>query len=363
MSTPSKDSRSPLCGGLAYSPHLVAELARFAGGAQHLACRLRKLSDNPAPLRVWVWGAAGPGVLVADILATCEGIEVPGLVDRAAERATLCNVSTRSFHTLSRPVVSPHDFAPQAGDVVLVAVNPQAAQEIVAELQQRFPNCQTVSLWQMEGVDGIWPEHPPLVVATVGRCGTHWLREMLEMLLMPHGYVRADAPPHQLQASTFTVDHFLLDTPLETLLQAGVHKSVFLYRDPRDVQVSRSYYNHGAYRFDMEEIAGICDRIHSWLASPALAVRYEDLLGDTPSELGRIADMLGLDVSSKERERIAKACSFTFLSGGRAPGQADSTHHYRKGIAGDWRNHLTQHQATQVWERFGQALTAMEYEP
>src|SRR5439155_8186991 len=33
--------------------------------------------------------------------------------------------------------------------------------------------------------------------------------------------------------------------------------------------------------------------------------------------------------------------SFTRLAGGRAPGEEDPTHHYRRGVPGDWRNHMT----------------------
>ncbi|HUW09082.1 MAG TPA: sulfotransferase domain-containing protein, partial [Anaerolineae bacterium] len=38
---------------------------------------------------------------------------------------------------------------------------------------------------------------------------------------------------------------------------------------------------------------------------------------------------------------VLEAHSFRVLAGGRQPGEEDTASHYRKGIAGDWRNHFT----------------------
>jgi hypothetical protein len=39
-------------------------------------------------------------------------------------------------------------------------------------------------------------------------------------------------------------------------------------------------------------------------------------------------------------DRCVERSSFERLSGGRRPGDEDSSSHYRKGIAGDWRSVL-----------------------
>ena len=92
-------------------------------------------------------------------------------------------------------------------------------------------------------------------------------------------------------------------------------------------------------------------------------MRYEDLLHDTPGELARIADLLDIDVPYEELRRIADYCSFEMLSGGRSPGEADPSHHYRKGVAGDWKKHIDAEQAAQVRQICGPALKAMGYQP
>jgi hypothetical protein len=53
---------------------------------------------------------------------------------------------------------------------------------------------------------------------------------------------------------------------------------------------------------------------------------------------------------------------FAKKSGGRAAGQEDRTSHYRKGKAGDWRNHFTPAVATAFAERHGELLIRLEYE-
>jgi lipopolysaccharide transport system ATP-binding protein len=50
------------------------------------------------------------------------------------------------------------------------------------------------------------------------------------------------------------------------------------------------------------------------------------------------------------------------LSGGRSKGTEDPVSHYRKGIAGDWRNYFTPRVADAFKKRFGDILIAAGYE-
>lgn len=47
---------------------------------------------------------------------------------------------------------------------------------------------------------------------------------------------------------------------------------------------------------------------------------------------------------------------------GRKPGQEDSSSHYRKGVAGDWRNHLKPHHLSYLKEHYGDVLVTLGYE-
>jgi hypothetical protein len=54
--------------------------------------------------------------------------------------------------------------------------------------------------------------------------------------------------------------------------------------------------------------------------------------------------------------------SFASLTGGREIGQEDQGHHYRRGIAGDWRNHLKPVHLTAFRERFGDLVERLGYD-
>jgi hypothetical protein len=54
--------------------------------------------------------------------------------------------------------------------------------------------------------------------------------------------------------------------------------------------------------------------------------------------------------------------SFTRLTSGRKRGEEDPTHHYRRGIPGDWRNHLTEAHLTEFRVRYGTLVERLGYE-
>jgi hypothetical protein len=54
--------------------------------------------------------------------------------------------------------------------------------------------------------------------------------------------------------------------------------------------------------------------------------------------------------------------SFERLSGGRKPGQEDSANHYRKGVAGDWKNHFKPVHVREFKRRYNDILLQYGYE-
>lgn len=68
----------------------------------------------------------------------------------------------------------------------------------------------------------------------------------------------------------------------------------------------------------------------------------------------------GLSVA--QLRRSVERYSFSNLAGGRRKGEADVKSHYRKGQAGDWRNHFTDEHVQRFKERYHGLLLKMGYE-
>ena len=69
-------------------------------------------------------------------------------------------------------------------------------------------------------------------------------------------------------------------------------------------------------------------------------IRYEELHADPDAHLARLLGFLGVDASPEAIARCRESGSFQRLSGGRAPGEEDKQSHFRKGVAGDWKNYF-----------------------
>lgn len=92
-----------------------------------------------------------------------------------------------------------------------------------------------------------------------------------------------------------------------------------------------------------------------------LAVRYEDLLSDPDAELRRILRFLDVPHRPDLVDRCVSAHRFEAASG-RERGAEDRTSFYRKGVAGDWRNHFTDEDRQEFKQICGQLLMELGYE-
>jgi Sulfotransferase domain len=91
-------------------------------------------------------------------------------------------------------------------------------------------------------------------------------------------------------------------------------------------------------------------------------VRYEDLLAEPVGEVRRLLEFLGADSDEEVVRACVEAASFEQLSGGRSQGEEDSSSFYRKGVAGDWRNHFTKEDRRVFREEAGELLIRLGYE-
>ncbi len=205
------------------------------------------------------------------------------------------------------------------------------------------------------------------------------------------------------------------------LEQRGDYRGFHVIRDPRDVLVS-AYFSHryshpirsdggwiAEFRRQLNAAPDVesglllelefSDRIFSSMgewhyANPHIyETRFETLIINPVAEFTRIFSALDIQVPrwglllvarlaldfgrSKYSQRpmplrttlplpvlrrIVARHAFERLTQGRQPGQEDTQHHYRKGVAGDWHSYFTPRVTAAFKERYGALLIDLDYE-
>lgn len=153
------------------------------------------------------------------------------------------------------------------------------------------------------------------------------------------------------------------------LMTAGALGATYIYRDPRDVLVSAMEHGtRGRARGATDAFAKLenvdraiealvqwLDVAEAWLArDDVLHVRYEDLKLDPEREAERLKRHLGLEVNGKETARILQRYS-------SANPEAADRLHFNKGVAGRFREVLSDHEVDQLRDRVGPRVEALGY--
>ena len=179
---------------------------------------------------------------------------------------------------------------------------------------------------------------------------------------------RADERLRRAFARQTLACHLYVDYPTyRSIPKPSRYKTFFVMRDPRDAVVSFYYAalvshtpvypilrmradlqpldKRAGLRYVIDSLAelGFFEAQRSWASAEAGAdenvrvFRYEDRAADESRFLGELLDYLEVPMPDEELEHLASRFSFETVSGGRAKGTEDISHHLRKATPGDWR--------------------------
>lgn len=235
------------------------------------------------------------------------------------------------------------------------------------------------------GLDRVDPGD--VFIVSYPRSGNTWVRFMLASLLAPEtvigfhnieNYV-PDLYRSRLRANRMTGRRFLkTHHPLFDVFP----RVIYVYRDGRDALASLFYYRRTAESFtdflrarlDQKQNPGAWQgHVRSALdfvrrcPSRILLVRYEDLLFDPVSGLGRIADFCGLTAVRAALDRAAGVCSFERLRDGESKfgseaGIRQGPPFFRSGRAGEWRLTFSSNDLEMFNAAAGQEMKSLGYE-
>jgi hypothetical protein len=155
-------------------------------------------------------------------------------------------------------------------------------------------------------------------------------------------------------------------------------KFIQIVRDGRDCAISGWFhnlrnkewvkYNCGSLDTFVERVAEV------WATDLAKAhefadahpdrirrIRYEDLARDAETTLAGLFRFLGVEATETVVADCRRQASFAKWSGGRNPGEENRLSFFRKGVAGDWRNHLSEEQNALFREQAGTWLDRLGY--
>lgn len=254
----------------------------------------------------------------------------------------------------------------------------------INSLQYRFLDGKKNPLWKV-------------LVNGSPKTGTTWMLKLIESVPGYHtvGNFNGDIRRYDdVLPGDVVHGHDWFTPELSTRLTSNGIRVILMVRDPRDQQVSRVFHirrdpKHSwherlkALSFDEALSACIEGRdglqgaramiglTQSWTQGGAemICVHYEDLLNDPEEYLRQVLAYIGIKVSDSMLRAIIARNKFSRLASGkkfwqsnRRRGEEDPNSHFRKGIAGDWKNYFSDSHIQKFKEIAGEKLTELGYE-
>lgn len=218
-------------------------------------------------------------------------------------------------------------------------------------------------------------EYENIYHCTVHKTGSQWIKALFSDPVVyrysglfpydPRFYKRRNPPV--IPPGRAALALFLSYKRFQAIQKPDNYRAFFVLRDPRDIVVS-SYFSLRNSHAPMGDIPtvrkilqeepmkegllhvigrlserGLFKRLRSWAVAPSAETfrlfRYEDLTGERQmDEVDQLMRHCGISLPSSELEALLSRYSFSRMRSDRESTGVIS--HYRKGKAGDWRNHF-----------------------
>ncbi len=176
-----------------------------------------------------------------------------------------------------------------------------------------------------------------------------------------------------LQGKTFVIKaHSAPTFWAQALIQGGLMKATYIYRDPRDAMLSAHDYGQRVlekqgrpnafshltnFQKTMDFFVEYVEGWEKWMQVPGvLKARYEDLLQHYDSEAGKLIRFLGVDAGDEK----VKAVVEKYRPGGQVQDQQGT--HFYKGQVGRFRERYSADEQKILADTFGKYLQGMGYE-
>jgi hypothetical protein len=244
---------------------------------------------------------------------------------------------------------------------------------------------------------------PKILVNGVPKTGTTWLARLLSTMPGQRriGDFEFDIQRYwEVEPGDVVHGHDRYSKELHRILRETGIKTVVTMRDPRDQVVSHMFHvrrleshpwNQRVVDLSEDDALMLCiegregstadtffggvgfwakfNREWSTQCPEVHFVRYEDFLARPAEELGGLTRELGFEAGPGLIEAVVERNSFDRLIVGkkiwkqtRARGQGDAKSFYRKGVAGDWKEHFKPHHVERFKELGGDYLIEWGYE-
>lgn len=170
--------------------------------------------------------------------------------------------------------------------------------------------------------------------------------------------------------------------------KAGMYKKLFpeakflcIVRNPKDIAISSWFHNLRVENNFHERFGG---DLAAWAQTVAknwnvrilnlsnefkgaddqlLWIRYEDLLLDSIPTMTSVFTFIGVPTDRAEVECVVDQNRFDKLAQGREAGNEDRTSFFRKGVSGDYKNHLTPEIWKEVTRDAHEVMRELRYDP